>query len=293
MKIRELFFENANQLSVGEIEINGNKVAPNGVQRDIWEYGNFDCSDFNLTSLIGAPKELKGGHFFCNNNKLTSLEGAPQKQIYDFFCDENDLTSLEGCPQKITGTFDCSSNKRLTSLKGMSQEGVTELFCSDCDLESLEGAPDKINGALHCANNSNLKNLIGCPQGIESLICHSCGFSSVSSLEGMPKIIKKNLTIYNNPIKSLKGIHKIVEEIGNKLMLPFHIESNILGVLKIKNLKEIVFYDTKNEFSIEAKDKINKVAEIVNTYLPNPTTAQILDCQNELIEAGYEEYAEL
>jgi hypothetical protein len=35
------------------------------------------------------------------------------------------------------------------------------------------------------------------------------------------------------------------------------------------------------------------VAEIVNTYLPNPTTAQILDCQNELIEAGFEEYAEL
>ena len=48
--------------------------------------GNFNCSDSNLTSLEGAPREVGGGFDCCSNN-LISLEGAPEKIGGDFYHD--------------------------------------------------------------------------------------------------------------------------------------------------------------------------------------------------------------
>ena len=79
--------------------------------------GNFDCSENQLTSLEGAPQEV-GGNFYCDRNQLTSLEGAPREVKRDFYCDRNQLTSLEGAPQEVGGYFDCRGNQ-LTSLKGV------------------------------------------------------------------------------------------------------------------------------------------------------------------------------
>ncbi len=131
---------------------------------------------------------------------------------------------------------------------------------------SLEGCPSEINGNFTCIS------------------------THISSLEFAPKIIHGNFTCFDNKLTSLKDIHKHINQIDGSIILNAaawncRIESNILGLLKIKNLKEIA--------GLGAYDPFTKAANIINKYLPNPTLDKIMDCQNELIEAGFEEYAEL
>jgi len=101
--------------------------------------GDFTCSNNNLTSLEGAPKEVDGG-FYCGGNQLISLEGAPQK-VENFICSYNNLTNLKGSPEQ-TFYFDCSYNK-LTTLEG-SPKSAYEFNCSYNQLTTLEGAPYRI-----------------------------------------------------------------------------------------------------------------------------------------------------
>lgn len=54
--------------------------------------GHFSCSNNHLTSLEGAPEEVRG-HFACSDNKLTSLEGAP-KVLRGFFFTAHTINSL-------------------------------------------------------------------------------------------------------------------------------------------------------------------------------------------------------
>jgi len=79
--------------------------------------GGFDCSNNKLTTLEGAPQEVRGG-FYCNNNNLTSLECAPQKVGGNFNCSSNNLTSLECAPQKVGGDFYCRHNPNLVLPEG-------------------------------------------------------------------------------------------------------------------------------------------------------------------------------
>ena len=96
--------------------------------------GNFNCSDNQLTSLLGAPKTV-GGSFYCSNNQLTSLEGAPNSVGGDFYCSNNQLTSLEGVPKTVGGNF---------------------FYCSNNHLTSLDGAPNFVGGNFYCYDNPNL-----------------------------------------------------------------------------------------------------------------------------------------
>jgi hypothetical protein len=84
--------------------------------------GNFYCYGNQLTSLRGAPREVRGD-FYCNNNKLTSLRGAPREVGGHFSCSDNQLTSLEGAPGEVGVNFYCHNNQ-LTSLEGAPGESV-------------------------------------------------------------------------------------------------------------------------------------------------------------------------
>ena len=57
--------------------------------------GYFGCSNNNLTSLEGCPKEV-GDTFYCSSNKLTSLQYSPEIVNGRFYCGDNPLESLEG-----------------------------------------------------------------------------------------------------------------------------------------------------------------------------------------------------
>ena len=173
-----------------------------------WE-GDFNCRKFNLTSLKGAPKIVKG-YFDCRDNNLTSLEGAPEivegrfdcgynnltslkkapQKVGSFYCECNQLTSLEGCPKKLK-TFECSSNQ-LTSLKEGPEEVTGNYACNHNKLISLIGAPKKIGGSFYCCRNQ-LSSFEGGPEYIEGLImCYNNSkLGTISSTKGIPSYIGK------------------------------------------------------------------------------------------------------
>ena len=85
--------------------------------------GSFSCSECdNLTSLEGAPKEVRE-YFSCNDcANLKSLEGAPE-QTGSFSCNDcENLKSLEGAPVKVDGSFSCNGCHKLKSLEGAPKE---------------------------------------------------------------------------------------------------------------------------------------------------------------------------
>jgi hypothetical protein len=289
MKIRELF-EGTTEKSIknSDLFFSGLEVRPPEGPREKWE-GELVLSELALTSLEGCPKKITK-YFSCELNNLTSLEFGPEEVGGDFYCSENQLKSLEFSPRKIDGFFNCTNNKNLTSLKGMTQEGVETLNAEGCDLTSLEGSPQKIDGAFYCSYNKRLKSLKGMTQeGVKRLHCAGC---SLSSFEGVARNISGDVFAVKNPMTNLKGVHKHFDTIGGKMLLSDSIESNILGLLKIKNLKRVSFF--KNSVDLGEKSVAKKeISDIINKYLPNPTLAEIIDCQNELVEAGFEDYAEL
>ena len=72
--------------------------------------GNLVLSKMNLTELPCIFPEVWDRGFYCNDNQLTSLKGAPKEVKGTFSCRDNKLISLEGAPTYIGGSFDCEGN---------------------------------------------------------------------------------------------------------------------------------------------------------------------------------------
>jgi hypothetical protein len=57
---------------------------------------NFDCSENQLVTLEGAPREV-GSNFVCHSNKLNTLRGSPREVGSNFYCANNpELKTLDG-----------------------------------------------------------------------------------------------------------------------------------------------------------------------------------------------------
>ena len=215
------------------------------------------------------------GFFQCNNTKtLISLEGAPQEVNY-FDCENNlKLTSLKGGPQTTNdGGFYCEKNPKLTSLEGAPQTVGGEFYCKkNLGLISLEGAPQKVGFHFKCENNTKLTSLKGGPQFVYGwFYCNNN--DGLTSLEGAPQKVGGNFQCRNNPkLTSLTRINFYIHEIGGDAdFLGCPIESNILGLLKIRGLSRVFFDDKQLE-------------EIVNRHLPMGDST---DCIDDLLDAGY------
>jgi hypothetical protein len=70
--------------------------------------GSFYCSNNQLRTLEGSPREVSGS-FYCSRNQLRTLEGSPREVDGNFYCYRNPLISLEGAPEVIKGYF-CFKN---------------------------------------------------------------------------------------------------------------------------------------------------------------------------------------
>lgn len=128
-------------------------------------YGNFNCSNLGLLSLVGSPKEVNG-NFICERNNLTSLTGAPEVVGEWFCCSYNKLKNLKYCPSIIYGDFTCASNN-LISLETFPSILSGGFDCSGNELTILDSIPDKIGGLFDCSNNK-LDSLSGFPLEIGS-----------------------------------------------------------------------------------------------------------------------------
>jgi hypothetical protein len=119
----------------------------------------FACDVNRLTSLKGAPREVRG-IFICDGNLLTDLRGAPRK-AGSFACQNNLLTDLKGAPPRVKGAFYCSGNK----------------------LTSLRGAPYRVSGNFYCSENPTLETLEHAPRRFQRLISD---FGKYSAWKNIP-----------------------------------------------------------------------------------------------------------
>ena len=126
----------------------------------------FDCSNcYNLKSLEGAPKTVKGVFICSFCSSLTSLKGGPE-QASMYYCNDCDLESLEGAPKRLCA-MNCSGNHRIENLKGLPKKISApakkykahgcKLICNHIKgLKTLEGCPEEIHGWFDASNCPNL-----------------------------------------------------------------------------------------------------------------------------------------
>jgi hypothetical protein len=175
---------------------------------------------------------------------------------------------------KITGDFFCDFNNNLSSLEGGPQSVDGHFRCICCNLTSLKGGPKRVGGNYSCYQNNVLTSLEGAPEEVGgNFNCHYC--MNLESLKGMEhSIIKKNFDI--SVCLNLKSLNYLPKQINGELLMP--------DVLNVRNY--LIIFKTKGITKIQ--DSNLEIETIINKYLP---TKDVIGCQDELIEAGLEEYA--
>jgi ribosomal protein S13 len=128
----------------GDVDLNNRELTELPDFSKIKVNRGFYCFSNQLTSLRGAPREVKG-NFECYRNKLTTLENGPISVGGDFICSYNQLKTLKGVPSVVGGSFKCFNNQ-LTSLKEAPREVGGDFRCDKNQLLSLKGKPEKIGG---------------------------------------------------------------------------------------------------------------------------------------------------
>ena len=106
--------------------------------------------DKNLTKLPNLSDIIVESDFYCHKNKLTSLEGAP-KEVRGVYCSNNNLTSLEGSPQKVRGQFHCSTNN-LETFKGLPTEIGGGLYFWSNPIQSYDHFPEIVGDNIYPDN---------------------------------------------------------------------------------------------------------------------------------------------
>ena len=180
---------------------------------------------------------------------------------------------------KLTELYEGTERTYKNAFKTTWQIG-NNIDCQKQFLVSLEGAPDIVNGNFDCDSNQ-LTSLKGCPTRVTGDF--SCNDNIIGTLEFCPKYIGGDFYAFRCGLTNLHNIHKHIDYVFDTFIVSRNpIKSHVLGLLKIKGLQSIRL---DNE----------KVQKIINKYLAGiPLDKRdILGCQQDLIDAGFEEYAKL
>jgi len=153
-------------------------------------------------------------------------------------------------------------------------------------LESLEGCPTEVGKSFDCGTCQSLTSFDYCPKRVAgNFTAYSCG--KLKSLDGIASIIGGKIDISNCPlITSIAPIKTCGGELN--LTMSYNV-IDYLHVFRIKGLKKIRLDElaqNQPEFSDE-----RKIQEIINKHLAGDR--DIMDCQEELIEAGFEKWARI
>lgn len=163
---------------------------------------------------------------------------------------------------EVTGSFMITSvgGIALDSLHGCPVFVGENLACSGIVLKTLQGAPEVVGKSAMFSGN-NIEDLTGCPRHVG-----------------------RQLDLSRNKLTSLQNIHKIVDHIGDSIILFGNpIKSHILGLLRINKLQHAIVHSNQG--------RLAETISIINKHLRGDRN--IHTCQEELIEAGLKEFARL
>jgi len=221
-------------------------------------------------------------------SKLTSLQGAPVEEIDMLDVSNNCLVSLKYCPKHVKKSFDCSYNL-IKSLEYAPTVGL-DFNARENPITSLSGAPTVIPRNFDVSHCTNLRTLEGGPSKVErNYFAIGC---DLVNLDGIASFIGGELDICGNErLTSLKNIHKKIKRLEALRFSPRLIKSHVLGLFLIDRFKVLTAIKPPLRF----KDDLGWY-DILNQYLhkrENNKKFNMYDCQQALIDAGFEEYAKI
>jgi len=252
------------------------------------------AADRGATKFISDNHLIKcmvqDGEIIANANVTLSVDGhveVPFALCHGVFSAEGNVTSLKNFPRMFSFN--------------------SYLICMDQELKDLTGGPAKFTGNYYNVRNNKISSWKGAPDKLPN------GGMNISNnlltdFVGAPKEFGKELRISGNKFTSLKDIHKHIHRINSSIWIGGNpIKSNILGLLLIEGLTSVAIDDSwvkgryntpllkKDEVKYHnSQDLIDAVA-IINKYVGpknNKGKISVLEAQNELIEAGLEDFAE-
>jgi len=134
-------------------------------------------------------------------------------------------------------------------------------------------------------SREKLTSLEGCPPNVGAMICEN---NLLTSFKGAPSYVNGQVDARDNKFINLRNVHfdlPIVE--GPLRMGKNRIKSHVLGVILIEGLTDFTYEDTS----------VNIWANILNQHLGGLSKqirqSRMYDCQQALIEAGFDEHAKL
>ena len=155
----------------------------------------------------------------------------------DFTVQSSGLDSLQGCPRVVLGDFNCAENP-ITDLQGAPQFVGGRFLCIETNITNLVGGPVEVHGEYVCRYNPH-----------------------VTSLEGLPRLVKKSLDI------------------------PYSRDLPMLRTLLVQETTEISLWGSRERYPDIVKDILNK-------YKSKGWGAMV-PCARELIRAGFRGNAKL
>lgn len=220
------------------------------------------------------------------------------------------LESLKGCPEEVTAKFSCAMNRKITSLE-FGPKKVGGLYnIRQCSLTDLKGAPEEVGGNFNAFGNG-LKSLVGGPKKIGA--DYAVYYNNLVSLEGIPEYVGRTINLSKNKITKLdhfpKHIGGSIDLDANKLSsvkdVVAAIPKSISGTLNLSNnpfkgglmsmftvkCEKVIFYVTNISSKLEY---LAAAGKIINTHLwAADDEKTIFDVQEELIDAGLDEFAQV
>lgn len=198
------------------------------------------------------------------------------------------VDSLEGCPLEVEDKFRYT-NYRETGAKNLIGAPVK---CRTCEIQSnaltsLEGAPKEVK-FFTLSESPSITSLKHSPEKCDTYMLYNV--SGITSLEGISQSINQLSIFESKNLTSLHNIHKQIKRIDGEMYLSASfLKSHILGILLIPGLTELSVVNTSSK-----NPKLVEAAKIINKYLPNDRgNDAVVDCQNELLDAGLEDFAQL
>jgi hypothetical protein len=253
-EIQEWLQENAAILpSDLEYKIDGYKVI--GVS------GSITLDIKKKTGVLPVKFGIVKQRFVASYNKLTSMKGFPDDVGSTFNVAENSLTTLLNGPSYVNANYFAQGNQ-LVSLKGAPEIIRSDFDISRNQLITMSDGPSKVLGKLNVSKNR------------------------LTSFIGFPEYVGGDIEMTGNRITSLQDIHKHIKECRGILECDTeNITGHVLGLLMIKGLKGLRH---------PKSSKPPQWVRIIHKYLVEGNQdGAIYDAQEELIEAGLEEYAKL
>lgn len=135
---------------------------------------------------------------------------------------------------------------------------VKSFSAANCHLDSAEGCPKIAVGSVSLAQNI------------------------LTSIDGFPTKARDLYINTNAPLKSIKGIARVVKSLNALYIGPKAVEG-LLGVLMINGMERLVVTP------VDKNDEQKKAIEIINKHLK--TTKDPMECQEELISTGLRKFA--